>query len=567
GEVKGVRKGKDSRANGVFFCNIPLMTEKGTFIINGIEKFVISQIVRAPGAYVRNESEIKLNNKKRKFSGHIVEMLPHKGTLFNFIISRDIENEEDKIVKAVFRNSTGDQAPVFPATQLLKAFGMSQDEICRIFRDDVYILNTLRKEWGSREEEKDSVLNHDKILNDIEIQGYMANQEKIREQLDRDAHGSPIDTKIKRAAIDCYDLMKKLELAKERYDAFYNENYTTFERLNKELEKASGSEKAEIQKQLNKIQEQGEKLSEQVSKIDKEIRDKKDIMIVEKAAKDIITKLAISTRSIEADTSTKKNQICYQDIITAQFMEPRKYDLSSAGRFRTMHKMHISERLYQRVLAEDILYTNGKVFLPKGTLMLKEQLDKFRDAAVNDEIKVYDEIQLRDPSKSEKKHSNIVESVLVYTDNDIMSDVTPIIGEEAKTTSTTLTLVDFICSLSYCINRTYDIGQVDDIDHLGNKHLRMIDAQLRSKLLVGLARVEKHIKDKLTSISVATANEETKAKIASKTTIRSLVNAKAFQIAVKNFFNTNQLTQFVDQQNPLSELSNKRRISAMGDGG
>jgi DNA-directed RNA polymerase subunit beta len=84
GEVKRVKKTKTNLSEGVFFANIPIMTEKGTFIINGIEKFVISQIVRSPGAYVLSKSQIKLNSKKKVNEGYIVEVLPSRGTLMNF---------------------------------------------------------------------------------------------------------------------------------------------------------------------------------------------------------------------------------------------------------------------------------------------------------------------------------------------------------------------------------------------------------------------------------------------------------------------------------------------------
>ena len=146
--------------------------------------------------------------------------------------------------------------------------------------------------------------------------------------------------------------------------------------------------------------------------------------------------------------------------------------------------------------------------------------------------------------------------------------MTPIIGESANATkSLSLTLVDFVWAMSYTINLSYGIGQYDDVDHLGNKRLRLIGEQLKSKLQIGMARVEKHVKDKLASISIATANAEQKAKTDSKTSVKTVVNTKSFQLVIKNFFNSYQLTQFIDQQNPLSELSNKRRISAMGDGG
>lgn len=553
GEVKRVKKGKNSPCDGVFFTNVPLMTNRGTFIINGIEKFVISQIVRAPGAYILSKSQIKLNNKKKINYGYICEMLPSKGTLFNLWI-----DENNKTINVIIRNSNGDAAPSFPATQLLKAFGLSQDEIRRLFRDDVYILNTLYSE----------IYNHNNILNDFEIVEYRNEIDKLIAEKDN-SRGSPIDSKLKNAVVTYETSKIERDNLYKRYNAQYEEIYPKINELNQQLAKAkTAKEKEEIKAKIDNVQKPTLKLLNKLNELDATMRQALDVIIVEKSAKDLISSIGISTRSIESDSSNKKNPICYQDIISAHFMESRKYDLTNAGRYRTMHKLHISDRLYQRIIAEDILYKNGKVFLPKGTLILKDELDKFKKAAKADELKIYDEIKIMHPTKSEIKNSNSIESVLVYTNNDEQDLTTPILGETLTATpSLSLTLVDFICCISYTINLPHDIGIYDDIDHLGNKRMRLVGEQLKSKLQIGMARVEKHIKDKLASISIATANEETKAKVASRTTIKTLVNTKALQLVVRNFFNTNQLTQFVDQQNPLSELSNKRRISAMGDGG
>ncbi|WEK83044.1 MAG: DNA-directed RNA polymerase subunit beta [Mycoplasma sp.] len=553
GEVKRVKKTASNLSKGVFFANIPIMTEKGTFIINGIEKFVISQIVRAPGIYILNKSQIKLNNKKKINHGYICEMLPNKGTLINFWI-----DEQNQTIKVIMRNSVGDNAPSFPATQILKAFGMTQDEIRRVFKDNVFILNTLYTE----------TYNHTNILQDFEIVGYRNDVNKLRETKDN-AKGSPIDAKLKRAIVDYEDLKIKREELYAKYQREYDKIYNQNEILRKELKEASEKDKPSVKNKIASLQKESYRLLEQLQKIDKKMRDILDVIITEKAAKDLIGQLGISTRAIESYSSSKKNPICYQEVITSHFMENRKYDLTGAGRHRTQHKLHISDRLYQRVLAEDILYKNGNVFMPKGTLVLKDELDRFKDAAQHDELKIFEEVNLNTTTKTLSQNANFIESVLVYTDNDEQDLTTPIIGESSTlaTQSLSLTLVDFICCMSYTINLPHGIGQYDDIDHLGNKRLRLIDEQLKQKLQIGMARVEKHIKDKLASISIATANDEQQAKVASRTTVKTMVNTKPFQLMVKNFFNTNQLTQFVDQQNPLSELSNKRRISAMGDGG
>ena len=143
-------------------------------------------------------------------------------------------------------------------------------------------------------------------------------------------------------------------------------------------------------------------------------------------------------------------------------MEPRKYDLTSAGRYRTLHKMRISDRLYQRVIAEDIKYKNGKILLKKGTLIGKEELDKFKIAVENQELDIDWEILENDSPNRNKILKNQclkIEHINVYVDNNkqgFNDEWTPIIGEisndEKLINCYTLSLVDFIACISYTIN-------------------------------------------------------------------------------------------------------------------
>jgi len=459
-------------------------------------------------------------------------------------------------VKVTMRNATGDSAPVFPATQLLKAFGMSQDEIRRVFRDDEYVLNTLYSE----------IYNHQNILDDYEIIGIR----KTADDLDNNrqiGRGSPIDTKLKQTVIAYEKKHKIRDKYKAEYDGLYDKIADQYQALAEQVKVATGKKKAELQTQINELISPVEKVLDQLNNEEKQLRDLIDTIITEKAAKDLIGLLSISTKSLETFASSSTNLICYQDVLTRHFMDNRQYDLTSAGRYKIMHKMRVTERLYQRILAEDIVLKNNKVLLKKGTFLLKEEIDQIKQAFRDKEVKLLDEVKLNNVSAVEKNQSMLVESVSVFTDNDTCEIITPIIGPYSEIDSKALTIPDFISFISYTINLPHDIGQYDDIDHLGNKRLRLIHEQLKNKLQSGMARVEKHIKEKLASISIATANDEQQQKLAAKTTIKSVVNTKAFQLAVKNFFNSYQLTQFIDQQNPLSELTNKRRISAMGDGG
>jgi DNA-directed RNA polymerase subunit beta len=454
------------------------------------------------------------------------------------------------------RNSVGDAAPTFPATQLLKAFGMSQDEIRRIFKDDLYILNTLYSE----------TYNHQNILEDFEITGIRKTVSDITEEKNI-GRGSPIDTKLKQAVFKYVQEKKTTDELRTKYDELFATIANEHEQLVELHSKSTGAKKSELAEQIKKLTKNVESTLNKLTEQEKTIRSLVDTIITEKAAKDLIGLLSISTKSIEAYAFSIKTPFFYQDVLVRHFMDPKQYDLTGAGRYKLQRKLRMSERLYQRIIAEDILLQSGKVLVPKGTLILKDELDKIKQAITKKELKYIETVELVNEVEIENKQNKQIESINVYVDNDICDITTNIVGPHDDVKNNTLTLVDFISVISYTVGLPHDIGTYDDIDHLGNKRLRLIHEQLKNKLQAGMSRVEKHIKEKLASISIATANEEQKQKVAAKTTIKSVVNTKAFQLVVKNFFNSYQLTQFIDQQNPLSELTNKRRISAMGDGG
>jgi DNA-directed RNA polymerase subunit beta len=433
---------------------------------------------------------------------------------------------------------------------------MGQDEIRRVFKDDIYILDTLYSE----------PYNHLNILDDPEIIGIR----KTANDLDgrkTSGRGSPIDSKLKEAVVEYVHKKKEADELRTHYETMFAKIANEHEALTNQLNKATGAKKTELEQQIKALTAGVEKTLDRLTTIEHKLRALIDIMITEKAAKDLISALSISVKSIETYASSVKETISYQDVLVRHFMDPRQYDLTNAGRYKMQRKLRASERLYQRIIAEDILDKQDKILIPKGTMILKDELAIIKNAMANNNLKLFDEIKIANQNMHVKKQTKMIESILVYTDNDVLDIITPIIGPLGLIESNALTLVDFISAISYTVGLPHNIGQYDDIDHLGNKRLRLIHEQLKNKLQIGMARVERHTKEKLASISIPTANEEQQKKVEAKTTIKLVVNTKAFQLVVKKFFNSYQLTQFIDQQNPLSELTNKRRISAMGDGG
>ncbi len=552
GEIKKVKKSKNDKHDGVFFANIPLMAKNGTFIINGVEKFVISQTIRSPGAYILTSSKIKLVGKKKVNQGYVCELYPNHGTMMNFWV--DDKKLVQPIVKVVARNISSDAAVTFSATQLLKALGLSQEVILDIFGDTEIINNSLvadrtPKSYSPRFE---GCYHHEVIAENHDIKFIINQVEKEYNKLLKANQEQAEETKSSVKKPTVKDMVHKgLPIDRKIHELIWvwvNELKPKNLKIAKALENDPNNEK----------------LKQEYDASNKELRAQVDLIITEKAAMDVVNILGMSKRATE-QLSLENPGFCYHDYLVRHFLNKKGFDLSMAGRSKINHKMRVSERLYHKVLAKDILTKSGKVLLKKGTLITKDELNIFKQNI--DNLAIEHEWNLLVHSKFAKYKTIKAEVVSVYPDNNKWDEFVNIIGVGNKATETTLNISDIIAMISYTINLPWNIGSYDDIDHLGNKRLRLIHEQFESKLVAGMARVEKHIKDKLASLSTPTMNEEQKAKKKATTTIKSIVNTKPFQQVVKAFFNSYQLTQFIDQQNPLSELTNKRRISAMGDGG
>ncbi|MBR2858278.1 hypothetical protein IKE96_03760 [bacterium] len=263
----------------------------------------------------------------------------------------------------------------------------------------------------------------------------------------------------------------------------------------------------------------------------------------------------------------------------------RYYDLSSAGRYKLNHKLRVSDRLYQRILADDILDLDGNVVVKKGTLLTKEYIDIIKSESAAGKLKIFNELKIKNAftnfieisAKDKKQISTLsYEKINVLASNDNDEVVTSIIGLGSFDFSDTLSISDVLATISYSYNLKNDIGTFDDIDHLGNKRLKLIHEQLRNRLQISMLRIEKSVQEKLAicdgNIQENSGLDEIKEDLDQEPkkvslTVKSIINTKPFQIILKDFFNSYQLIQFIDQQNPLSELTNKRRISAMGPGG
>lgn len=207
GEVKKAKSSNSSK--GVFFGNIPLMTDKGTFIVNGIEKFVIAQIIRSPGMYVLNKSQIKLNNsRKRIIQGNICELLPYKGSLM-LVYVPTTNKEQDRVIQIIARNSSGETVAMFLATTLLKGYGLSEDEIKEIYSNEPLIINTLNQEKYN--------VNEILTFNDTQaLYRELSNEKQSGESQDVILHkGAYIERKLRRLIYELICLEEENGILKE----------------------------------------------------------------------------------------------------------------------------------------------------------------------------------------------------------------------------------------------------------------------------------------------------------------------------------------------------------------
>ncbi|PPE05852.1 DNA-directed RNA polymerase subunit beta [Williamsoniiplasma lucivorax] len=229
--------------------------------------------------------------------------------------------------------------------------------------------------------------------------------------------------------------------------------------------------------------------------------------------------------------------------------DKRKYDLAKAGRFKLQEKLSVANRLIGRILAEDIVDKKGNVLVPKDTEIVKANFQEIKHILQADVMT--QDVKFANEIAGARK----VQKVRVYADNDQRKATVAIIGVPFNNKEEFLTVPDILASISYAINLGNLIGEVDDIDHLGNRRVRTVGELLQNQFRIGMMRIEKNVKEKLATSNLYKIKPST------------IINNKPLTAIIGEFFNLSQLSQFMDQINPLSELTNKRRLTALGPGG
>ena len=229
----------------------------------------------------------------------------------------------------------------------------------------------------------------------------------------------------------------------------------------------------------------------------------------------------------------------------------KQYDLGPAGRFKFNKKLGIYNRLTGRIIAEDLISADGEIVYPEGTELTKEIVEKLQEEKFFEQGAHVVALEL-----NEKLDSNMNVNLLKVYTNEKKEKVTNIIGTDLNCDSDHVIMPDMIATISYFINVMDGFGDTDDIDHLGNRRIRCVGELIQNQFRIGLSRMERTVRDKM---SIAVDGQPV--------TPQSLTNTRPLTAAIKEFFNSSQLSQYMDQTNPLAELANKRRLSALGPGG
>lgn len=278
--------------------------------------------------------------------------------------------------------------------------------------------------------------------------------------------------------------------------------------------------------------------------LEKDVHKNTDDSRTDEALKDIYERL----RPGEPKTADSSRSLLY-----ARFFDPKRYDLASVGRYKVNKKLSLKTRLLNQVLAETLADPDtGEVLAQKGTKVDRQVMDKLAPYLDRDDFKTVtyqpsDQGVMTDPIE--------LQSIKVYSqvtpDKEINLIGNGHIGKKVKH----ILPADVLASMNYFLNLQEGLGTVDDIDHLGNRRIRSVGELLQNQFRIGLSRMERVVRERMSIQDTATV------------TPQQLINIRPVVASIKEFFGSSQLSQFMDQTNPLGELTHKRHLSALGPGG
>lgn len=265
-----------------------------------------------------------------------------------------------------------------------------------------------------------------------------------------------------------------------------------------------------------------------------------------------------------------------ETLVNSMFFDSRRYDLAKVGRYKFNKKLHFMNRVIGFTLAEDVIdQSTGEIIAETGVEITEELAIKMQNVAAPSivvqaeerNIKVLSNLMVDisnylDIDEKEKKELGINDNVYypvlsqIIEENDNEEDLKMAIRRNInELLPKHITREDILASINYNIHLEYNVGNADDIDHLGNRRIRSVGELLQNQYRIGISRMERVVRERMTTQDIETISPQ------------SLINIKPVTAAVKEFFGSSQLSQFMDQHNPLGELTHKRRLSALGPGG
>jgi len=519
----------------VYFGEIPLMTENGTFIINGTERVIVSQLHRSPGVFF-DQDTIKPHAGGKLF--YYARIIPYRGSWIDFEF-----DQKDLLYVRI------DRRRKIPVTVLLRALKYSGEELLNYFYQNERVL--YRKGKLLKEISRDVLVGQKATSDIIDPETHKVILKKHR-RITEDSFRKLELTKINTIPIDAKDLIGRY-LSKDVVDPETGEviaecnDEVTEKLLEKMLERkieefqilfidninvSSSLRDTLVMDKIELTREEREKLP--MLESGKSIREKES----ERALVDIYKRLR------PGDPPTVETAI---GLFYNLFFNSERYDLSKVGRMKLNHKLGLkgnppkvlvfTERNKKEALEAGATFVGGKELVDR---IMEGWLD-FDEAIATPEM--VEEIQ---PVAKILHPIGLMPSL---KDGTITEDVQKKLRQILEDEKTTLRRRDILEVVKYLIKLKDGLGSVDDIDHLGNRRVRTVGELLENQYHIGLVRIERAIKERMSLQDVETLMPH------------DLINSKPLSAVIKEFFGSSQLSQFMDQTNPLSEITHKRRLS------
>ncbi|MDQ0361215.1 DNA-directed RNA polymerase subunit beta [Breznakia pachnodae] len=566
-----------SKEEDVFLGDFPLMTDNGTFVINGAERVIVSQIVRSPGSYFSTGFEEKTGRETYQS-----ELIPSRGTWLEFM------SEIKKQTSGRILNMSIDRKRKMLSTILFKALGMSIDldnnidsfdaEQMKIFlksldrdlvedlpedmeeREFLEVYLNLYGSYFGKYEEIENTLMGDKVATTQEALLSIYENQRADEIPTLDGSITLMNAKFfdRRR----YDLTKagRFKLGKKLYvvDRMTN-NYLAHDILDsdgKVFAKSGTLVNREVRNDLRKEMKKGMHISAFPYNT---LFYHADIATVPTSYN-----LALVGRVLAEDVELNKSTLLANSVLTSEDVKALVKEVEEVSVFAGVvaKEVTLNTSNFKSVMSYgQTLYSLGRLVDEKGNDVVDSEGEvytfEFQPKEKNAPLSDTQESELREKvANGDTIRAYLigcaVQEVKIHDGDNIP---VKLVGNDPFINMHTITVSDMYALYSYTLNTMEGIGESDDIDMLGNRRIRSVGELIQNQFRIGLSRMERVVKERMSIAEIETL------------TPKKLTNIRPLTAAIKEFFSSSQLSQFMDQQNPLAELTNKRRISALGPGG